>query len=224
MISPTLLLLAVYCVLRIYQVSGKFLKWNSAYPIQLYPKLPRASNKLLCFHIWTLYSIRTSRIIWTFFKFKFGSDHCLNSFYIYYCCFCCLCFVMSLCMSYVCIVCLYVFAYDSTCALLYTEDMFSLMNSRLIKHCLTCNVHNSALEYSIIRRYTDVVYYYYYYRAFVHSFLCSQWSTPRHYLRHSRTRPPFTKRKHFVWYTRFNIDSGYPTQEILLCSSTHSGY
>ena len=25
-------------------------------------------------------------------------------------------------------------------------------------HCLTCNVHNSALEYSIIRGYTNVVY------------------------------------------------------------------
>ena len=30
-------------------------------------------------------------------------------------------------------------------------------------HCLTCNVHNSALEYSIIKRYTNAVYYYYYY-------------------------------------------------------------
>ena len=27
---------------------------------------------------------------------------------------------------------------------------------------LTCKIHNSALEYSIIRRYTNVVYYYYY--------------------------------------------------------------
>ena len=62
-------------------------------------------------------------------------------------------------MSYVCIVCLCVFAFNSTCALLSTKVMFTLMNSRLISHCLTCNVHNSALEYSIIRRYTNAVYY-----------------------------------------------------------------
>ena len=30
-------------------------------------------------------------------------------------------------------------------------------------HCLTCSVHNTALEYSITKRYTNVVYYYYYY-------------------------------------------------------------
>ena len=36
----------------------------------------------------------------------------------------CLYFVMSMCISYVCIVSLCVFACNSTCALSYTEDMF----------------------------------------------------------------------------------------------------
>ena len=31
----------------------------------MYPTLPRTSNKLV-YHIWTIYSIRSSRIIWTF--------------------------------------------------------------------------------------------------------------------------------------------------------------
>ena len=57
-------------------------------------------------------------------------------------------------------VCVYSHEIVHVCVLLYTEDMFSLINSRLISHCLTCNVHNSALEYSIIRRYTNVVCYY----------------------------------------------------------------
>ena len=35
-----------------------------------------------------------------------------------------------------------------------------------IKSLLTCKIHKSALEYSIIRRYTNVVYYYYYYKSF----------------------------------------------------------
>ena len=30
---------------------------------------------------------------------------------------------------------------------------------------LTCEFHNSALEYSIISRYTNVVYYYYYFKT-----------------------------------------------------------
>ena len=30
-------------------------------------------------------------------------------------------------------------------------------------HCLTCNVHNGALEYSIKMHYTNAVYYYYYF-------------------------------------------------------------
>ena len=58
----------------------------------------------------------TSRIIWTFW-IQICSDYHLNSIYIYYCCFCRFCFVMSLCMPYVCIVSLYVFACISTCAL-----------------------------------------------------------------------------------------------------------
>ena len=33
----------------------------------------------------------------------------------------------------------------------------------VLKSLLTCKIHKSALEYSIIRRYTNVVYYYYYY-------------------------------------------------------------
>ena len=46
----------------------------------------------------------------------------------------------------------------------YTEDMFKLMYPRLKKrHCLSCNIHNSVLELSIIKRYTNAVYYYYYY-------------------------------------------------------------
>ena len=30
-------------------------------------------------------------------------------------------------------------------------------------YMLTCKIYNSALEYGIIRRYTNVIYYYYYY-------------------------------------------------------------
>ena len=33
---------------------------------QLYPKIMRNFNKLVCYYIWTLYYIRTSGIIWTF--------------------------------------------------------------------------------------------------------------------------------------------------------------
>ena len=54
-------------------------------PTQLYPKMMRNFNKLLCYYIWTLYYIRTSRIIWTFW-IQIYSDNQLNSIYIYYCC------------------------------------------------------------------------------------------------------------------------------------------
>ena len=40
---------------------------------------------------------------------------------------------------------------------------------------LTCKIHKSALEYSIIRRYTNVVYYYYYLRKiYVFNFIISK--------------------------------------------------
>ena len=67
------------------------------------------------------------------FLIKICSDYHLNSIKFITVASGCLCFVMSLCMPYVCIVCICVFACNSTCTLLYTEDMFSLMNSRLIK-------------------------------------------------------------------------------------------
>ena len=49
---------------------------------------------------------------------------------------------------------------------LYNYDkMFIDKLQIVLKSLLTCKIHKSALEYSIIRRYTNVVYYYvvYYY-------------------------------------------------------------
>ena len=83
----------------------------------------RNLNKLLCYYIWTLYYIWTSRIIWTFW-IEIYSDNHLNTFSISYCCFGCFvfCYVNYVCHMCTCtIVC--VFAYNSTCALSYTEDM-----------------------------------------------------------------------------------------------------
>ena len=53
--------------------------------IQLYPKMMRNFNKILCYYIWTLYYIRTGGIIWTF-CIQIYSDYHLNYIYIYYCC------------------------------------------------------------------------------------------------------------------------------------------
>ena len=45
---------------------------------------------------------------------------------------------------------------------LYNYDkMFIDKLQIVLKSLLTCKIHKSALEYSIIRRYTNVVYYYY---------------------------------------------------------------
>ena len=43
------------------------------------------------------------------------------------------------------------------------DKMFIDKLQIVLKSLLTCKIHKSALEYSIIRRYTNVVYYYYYY-------------------------------------------------------------
>ena len=44
---------------------------------------------------------------------------------------------------------------------LYNYDkMFIDKLQIVLKSLLTCKIHKSALEYSIIRRYTNVVYYY----------------------------------------------------------------
>ena len=40
------------------------------------------------------------------------------------------------------------------------DKMFIDKLQIVLKSLLTCKIHKSALEYSIIRRYTNVVYYY----------------------------------------------------------------
>ena len=125
----------------------------------MYPTLPRTSNKLV-YHIWTIYSIRSSRIIWTFFLFQICSDHHLNLIYIYYCCFWLfeLCYVI---MSIICVHCIYMCLHIIVHVYLYNYDkMFIDKLQIVLKSLLTCKIHKSALEYSIIRRYTNVVYYY----------------------------------------------------------------
>ena len=80
----------------------------------------------------TLYAIRKSRIIWPFLCSN-CSDYHLNSIYIYYCCLVA-CVLLCHYVYHMCAFYAYnVFACDSTCALLFTEDMFLLMNSRVIK-------------------------------------------------------------------------------------------
>ena len=66
-------------------------------------------------------------------------------------------------MSVICVHCIYMCLHIIVHVYLYNDDICSSINSRLtLKSLLTCKIHNSALEYSIIRRYTNVVYYYYY--------------------------------------------------------------
>ena len=101
--------------------------------------------------------IRTGRIIWTF-KFQISNDYHLNSIYIYYCCF----WLFVVCCHYVCHMCvlkIYVHSHEIVHHILKTCFIEELHLDK--SSCLTCNVHNSTLEYSIIKRYTNAVYYYY---------------------------------------------------------------
>ena len=92
----------------------------------IYPRLPRTSNKLV-YHIWTIYSIRSSRIIWTFCfvsnfqwpSFKFNLLLLLLIVCVVLCHY-----VYHICALYLC-----VFAWN-VCVYLYNDDMCSSMNSR----------------------------------------------------------------------------------------------
>ena len=98
-----------------------------------------------------------------FVLFQICSDHHLNLIYIYYCCFWLfeLCYVI---MSIICVHCIYMCLHIIVHVYLYNYDkMFIDKLQIVLKSLLTCKIHKSALEYSIIRRYTNVVYYYYYY-------------------------------------------------------------
>ena len=100
---------------------------------QLYPKMMRNINKLLCYYILTVYYIRTSGIIWTFW-IQIYSDYHLNSIYIYYCCiwlvvFCYVLLCIPLCV-YCKFTCIYMYYYTCTW---YIEYMFKLMYPRLKK-------------------------------------------------------------------------------------------
>ena len=98
-----------------------------------------------------------------FVLFQICSDHHLNLIYIYYCCFWLfeLCYVI---MSIICVHCIYMCLHIMVHVYLYNYDkMFIDKLQIVLKSLLTCKIHKSALEYSIIRRYTNVVYYYYYY-------------------------------------------------------------
>ena len=86
-----------------------------------YPKLPRTSNKLV-YHIWTIYSMRSSRIIWTFFRLQICSDHHLNLIYIYYCCFWLL-VLFYVSMSVICVHCIYVCLDVIVRVYLYNDDI-----------------------------------------------------------------------------------------------------
>ena len=96
-----------------------------------------------------------------FVLFQICSDHHLNLIYIYYCCFWLfeLCYVI---MSIICVHCIYMCLHIIVHVYLYNYDkMFIDKLQIVLKSLLTCKIHKSALEYSIIRRYTNVVYYYY---------------------------------------------------------------
>ena len=58
-------------------------------------------------------------------------------------------FILQLILSYK----LHVYLYNY-------DKMFIDKLQIVLKSLLTCKIHKSALEYSIIRRYTNVVYYY----------------------------------------------------------------
>ena len=95
-----------------------------------------------------------------FVLFQICSDHHLNLIYIYYCCFWLfeLCYVI---MSIICVHCIYMCLHIIVHVYLYNYDkMFIDKLQIVLKSLLTCKIHKSALEYSIIRRYTNVVYYY----------------------------------------------------------------
>ena len=75
-------------------------------------------------------------------------------------------------MSIICVHCIYMCLHIIVHVYLYNYDkMFIDKLQIVLKSLLTCKIHKSALEYSIIRRYTNVglcpcgvcVYYYYYY-------------------------------------------------------------
>ena len=65
-------------------------------------------------------------------------------------------------MSIICVHCIYMCLHIIVHVYLYNYDkMFIDKLQIVLKSLLTCKIHKSALEYSIIRRYTNVVYYYY---------------------------------------------------------------
>ena len=64
-------------------------------------------------------------------------------------------------MSIICEHCIYMCLHIIVHVYLYNYDkMFIDKLQIVLKSLLTCKIHKSALEYSIIRRYTNVVYYY----------------------------------------------------------------
>ena len=64
-------------------------------------------------------------------------------------------------MSIICVHCIYMCLHIIVHVYLYNYDkMFIDKLQIVLKSLLTCKIHKSALEYSIIRRYTNVVYYY----------------------------------------------------------------
>ena len=108
-----------------------------------------------------------------FVLFQICSDHHLNLIYIYYCCFWLfeLCYVI---MSIICVHCIYMCLHIIVHVYLYNYDkMFIDKLQIVLKSLLTCKIHKSALEYSIIRRYTNVVYYYYYYIYYLLITICT---------------------------------------------------
>ena len=112
-----------------------------------------------------------------FVLFQICSDHHLNLIYIYYCCFWLfeLCYVI---MSIICVHCIYMCLHIIVHVYLYNYDkMFIDKLQIVLKSLLTCKIHKSALEYSIIRRYTNVVYYYYYNISQYYAlYLCRLWA------------------------------------------------
>ena len=103
--------LAVYCVLQIYlsDVWWWILRLKQC-PIKCIQICWEIFDKLLCYYIWTLFYIRTRRIIMDFLFIKICSDYHLNSIYIYYCwiwkvVFCCvIMFTICVYCKFVCIV------------------------------------------------------------------------------------------------------------------------
>ena len=139
--------LAVYCVLQIHLSDvWWWILLVKECPLDCIQRRWKIFNKLLCYYIGHYIIFRTRRIIWTFW-IQICSDYNLNSMYIYYCyiwlvgfCYVIMYTILSVYCKFMCITCI------STCALGILKTCLNWYTPDWKSHCLSCNIHNSALE------------------------------------------------------------------------------